>query len=161
MKLSQLTKTNSSPKKRVGRGRGSKGGHTVGAGQKGQKSRSGYKKPRPGFEGGQMPLSRRLPKYRGFRRNYFKDNYGLTTVNVLDLLNTSESELTKAESRTDFETAIVGNKMSHSGGGIKIVGIHADQLKALDSTAKKTLSALIAKAESLEIPVSEKLKSNL
>lgn len=50
---------------RVGRGIGSgRGGHTTGKGTKGQKSRSGYKKPRPGFEGGQNPLSKRLPKLK-------------------------------------------------------------------------------------------------
>lgn len=49
----------------VGRGIGSKrGGHTTGRGTKGQKSRSGYRKPRPGFEGGQNPLSKRLPKLK-------------------------------------------------------------------------------------------------
>ncbi len=49
----------------VGRGIGSKrGGHTTGKGTKGQKSRTGYKKPRPGFEGGQNPLSKRLPKLK-------------------------------------------------------------------------------------------------
>jgi large subunit ribosomal protein L15 len=58
---------------RKGRGHGTgKGGHTVGRGTKGQKSRSGYSSPRPGFEGGQMPLSRRLPKLKGFTRAYFK-----------------------------------------------------------------------------------------
>ncbi|MCA9381234.1 50S ribosomal protein L15 [Candidatus Dojkabacteria bacterium] len=50
---------------RVGRGIGTgKGGHTTGRGTKGQKSRTGYKKPRPGFEGGQNPLSKRLPKLK-------------------------------------------------------------------------------------------------
>ncbi|GAB4285085.1 MAG: 50S ribosomal protein L15 [Candidatus Dojkabacteria bacterium] len=53
------------PKVQVGRGYGSKrGGHTTGRGTKGQKSRSGYKAPRPGFEGGQTPLSKRLPKLK-------------------------------------------------------------------------------------------------
>lgn len=52
-------------KKRVGRGPGSGLGKTAGRGHKGQKSRSGYSS-RPGFEGGQMPLQRRLPK-RGFK----------------------------------------------------------------------------------------------
>jgi len=53
--------------KRVGRGYGSGvGGHTVGKGQKGQKSRSGNSKG-VGFEGGNVPLFRRLPKFRGFR----------------------------------------------------------------------------------------------
>jgi len=58
-------------KVQVGRGIGTgHGGHTAGRGTKGQKSRSGYSRPRPGFEGGQMPLARRLPKLRGFSRNW-------------------------------------------------------------------------------------------
>ena len=58
---------------RKGRGYGStSGGHTAGRGTKGQKSRSGYSRPRPGFEGGQMPLSRRLPKTKGFSRGRFE-----------------------------------------------------------------------------------------
>ena len=70
----------------VGRGYGSGvGGHTVGRGQKGQKSRSGYTPPRPGFEGGQMPLSRRLPKLKGFRRGYFKAKTRTIAVNLLQL----------------------------------------------------------------------------
>jgi large subunit ribosomal protein L15 len=72
--------------KRKGRGYGSgKGGHTVGRGQKGQTSRSGYKKPRPGFEGGQMPLSRRIPKLRGFTRGYFKSKDSKIVINLLTL----------------------------------------------------------------------------
>ena len=59
-------------KKRVGRGPGSGLGKTAGRGHKGQKSRSGYSS-RPGFEGGQMPLQRRLPK-RGFT-NIFKKKW--------------------------------------------------------------------------------------
>src|SRR5687768_9891247 len=56
----------------VGRGnRSGKGGHTTGRGTKGQKSRSGYTKPRPNFEGGQNPISRRVPKFKGFTRGYF------------------------------------------------------------------------------------------
>lgn len=52
--------------KQVGRGIGSGvGGHTTGRGTKGQTSRSGYTKPRPGFEGGQNPISKRLPTLRG------------------------------------------------------------------------------------------------
>ena len=67
--------------KRVGRGPGSGTGKTAGRGQDGQKSRSGYSRMR-GFEGGQMPLHRRLPK-RGFT-NIFRTEY--RTVNV-DRLN--------------------------------------------------------------------------
>ena len=67
-------------RKRVGRGPGSGLGKTAGKGEKGQKSRSGYSM-RPGFEGGQMPLTRRVPK-RGFT-NIFKTQY--TTVNLSQL----------------------------------------------------------------------------
>ena len=68
MDLHQLPKRNNRKKsgKRVGRGYGGgKGGHTTGSGQKGQKSRTGGGKP-VGFEGGNVPLYRRLPKFRGF-----------------------------------------------------------------------------------------------
>jgi large subunit ribosomal protein L15 len=67
-------------RKRVGRGIGSGTGKTSGRGQKGQKSRSGGS-PHPWFEGGQMPLYRRLPK-RGFT-NIFKINYELVKVSDL------------------------------------------------------------------------------
>lgn len=72
--------------KRVGRGYGSgKGGHTSGRGTKGQKSRSGYTQPRPGFEGGSMPLSRRIPKLRGFSRNNIDTTETfIITLTVLD-----------------------------------------------------------------------------
>lgn len=68
-----------SAKKRVGRGSGSGIGKTAGYGHKGQKARSGSKKN--GFEGGQMPLPRRLPK-RGFHNNFMKV---YTVINVEDL----------------------------------------------------------------------------
>jgi large subunit ribosomal protein L15 len=66
--------------KRVGRGPGSGLGKTAGRGEKGQRSRSGYSR-RPGFEGGQMPLSRRIPK-RGFR-NIFRREYEVLNVGSL------------------------------------------------------------------------------
>lgn len=68
------------PRRRIGRGLGSGRGKTAGRGEKGAKSRSGYSLRR-GFEGGQMPLVRRLPK-RGFT-NIFKKN--VENVNVRDL----------------------------------------------------------------------------
>ncbi len=67
-------------KRRIGRGMGSGRGKTAGRGQKGQRSISGYSKMR-GFEGGQMPLHRRLPK-RGFR-NIFKKVYAIVNVGTL------------------------------------------------------------------------------
>lgn len=55
--------------KRIGRGTGSGvGGHTAGRGGKGQTARGGHKSPRPGFEGGQNPINRRLPRFRGLAK---------------------------------------------------------------------------------------------
>jgi large subunit ribosomal protein L15 len=68
-------------KVRVGRGIGSKLGKTAGAGNKGQKSRKGYSQ-RPGFEGGQMPLHRRIPK-RGFH-NPFGKEYAVVNLEALN-----------------------------------------------------------------------------
>lgn len=83
-----LTLANLSPKagstkqpKRLGRGPGSGHGKTAGRGHKGFKSRSGSG-VKPGFEGGQMPLQRRLPK-RGFN-NIFKKEYALVSLSQLD-----------------------------------------------------------------------------
>lgn len=70
-------------KKRLGRGPGSGTGCTAGKGTKGQKARSG-KKIRPGFEGGQMPLYRRLP-HRGFSNHPFKKEY--TEISFTDITN--------------------------------------------------------------------------
>ena len=82
-------------KKRVGRGPGSGHGKTAARGHKGSKSRSGYG-VRTGFEGGQMPLQRRLPK-RGFT-NIFRTEY--TLVQVRDL------EVFESGSRVDRESLI-------------------------------------------------------
>jgi large subunit ribosomal protein L15 len=71
-----------SDRKRVGRGRGSGLGKTSGRGEKGQKSRSGFSH-RPGFEGGQMPLHRRVPK-RGFH-NIFRKEYACVNVGQLEI----------------------------------------------------------------------------
>ena len=73
-------------RKRVGRGTSSGNGKTAGRGQKGQKSRAGGS-PRVGFEGGQMPLSRRLPKH-GFK-NIFAKNYAVVNVKDLNIFDGS------------------------------------------------------------------------
>ena len=70
------------PKKRIGRGQGSGNGKTAGRGQKGAKSRSGFTFKR-GFEGGQMPLHRRVPK-RGFH-NPFRVEYEVVNLDTLGL----------------------------------------------------------------------------
>ena len=68
--------------KRKGRGAGSGNGKTAGKGHKGQKARSGGG-VRPGFEGGQMPLQRRLPK-RGFKNYPFKEEYQIVNIEFLN-----------------------------------------------------------------------------
>jgi large subunit ribosomal protein L15 len=78
-------------KKRVGRGPGSGLGKTAGRGEKGQKSRSGYSR-KIGFEGGQMPLHRRLPK-RGFT-NIFKKRWLEISLAALDQHFDADAEIT-------------------------------------------------------------------
>lgn len=81
MELYSLPKTTQRKKKRLGRGYSSgKGGHTVGRGQKGQKSR-GSRKVHLGFEGGQIPLYKRLPQIGGFQS--FRK--GAVNINLKDL----------------------------------------------------------------------------
>jgi large subunit ribosomal protein L15 len=98
-------------RKRVGRGPGSGHGKTAGRGQKGQKSRSGFHRT-IGFEGGQMPLHRRLPK-RGFTNIFKKQN---AVVNVSDL-ERFESGATVDESALRQAGLIKGRP-----DGIKILG---------------------------------------
>ena len=78
-------------RKRVGRGDGSGHGTYSGRGCKGQKSRSGYKMSR-GFEGGQLPLIRRLPRKRGFT-NIFRTEYSIVNVGKLSMFEAG-SEVT-------------------------------------------------------------------
>ena len=94
MKLNELRPAEGSTKKsfRVGRGHGSGNGKTAGRGHKGQNARSGGG-VRPGFEGGQMPLYRRLPK-RGFT-NIFAKVY--TEINVSDLNSFENGAVVTAE----------------------------------------------------------------
>jgi large subunit ribosomal protein L15 len=72
-------------RKRVGRGPGSGLGKTAGRGEKGQKSRSGFSR-KPGFEGGQMPLHRRVPK-RGFTNHRFRKEYAEVNLDRLEALD--------------------------------------------------------------------------
>ena len=91
-------------KKRIGRGEGSGTGVTAGRGHKGQKSRSGYKSKR-GFEGGQMPIHRRLPK-RGFH-NPFRVEYAVVNLDTLSERFEEGTEVTPEllrESRVVRET---------------------------------------------------------
>lgn len=95
---------------RRGRGHGSGNGKTAGKGHKGQKARSGA--PRPGFEGGQMPLYRRIPK-RGF-----------TNRNRLEIvaINVSALERFDAGSEVSVETLIESGIVKNPKDGVKILG---------------------------------------
>lgn len=114
MKLHELKPAQGSTKtrKRVGRGNGSGLGNTAGRGHKGQKSRSGGG-VRPGFEGGQMPLIRRLPK-RGFT-NIFRKEY--TVINVSDLEQRFESG-DEVTIEALFEVGLVNKVLD----GVKVLG---------------------------------------
>lgn len=114
MKLHELEKNIGAThsKKRVGRGSGSGLGKTCGKGQKGQKARSGGS-INPVFEGGQLPLYRRIPK-RGFSNALFKTEYAI--VNLSELNNFEDG--TVVTPALLKETGIVKNELS----GIKVLG---------------------------------------
>ncbi len=113
MNLSQLKQSAGATKKkkRVGRGDGSGHGGTAGKGAKGQKARSGGS-PRRGFEGGQMPLSRRLPK-RGFR-NIFKKEVAI--VNLDQLKRFPENAV------VDAPALLKSGILKKTGDAIKVLG---------------------------------------
>ena len=127
---------------RRGRGHGSGNGKTAGKGHKGQKARSGA--PRLGFEGGQMPLYRRIPK-RGFTNRNTKY---IVTVNLSDLEKKFEAGDTVNE-ETLREKGLVKNSFD----GIKILG-NGELTKKLDvsvnafsASAKEKIESLGGKAE--------------
>src|SRR4030042_1445184 len=97
--------------KRVGRGDGSGHGGTAGKGAKGQNARSGHS-VRPNFEGGQMPLSRRLPK-RGFKNPMRRI---IATVNITELKRFPEGSV------VDRETLLSAGLVKRKAGGVKGLG---------------------------------------
>lgn len=132
MKLHELhpAEGSTTAAKRLGRGVGSGLGKTSGKGHKGAKARSGGGK-RPGFEGGQMPLYRRVPK-RGFT-NIFGTNYA--TVNV-ENLNVFE-EGTVVDAQALIAAGIIRKEMD----GVKILGNGELSKKLTVKAAKYTASA--------------------
>jgi len=127
MDLSNLKPAVGSTKtrKRIGRGPGSGTGKTAGKGHKGQKARSGGS-IKPGFEGGQMPMQRRLPK-RGFTP---------LTKTVYALVNLRDLELFEAGSVVDLEALTQSGLVNSIGDGVKILGT-GDLTKALTVKAHK------------------------
>jgi len=132
-------------KKRVGRGPGSGHGKTASRGEKGQKSRSGYSRML-GFEGGQMPLHRRLPK-RGFT-NIFKKQHAVVNLSDLERFDNGA---------TVDENALRGaGLVKGAADGIKILGngkltkkltVHASKFSA---TARKQIEAAGGTCQEIE-----------
>ena len=145
MKLHELSPSEGSKKKafRVGRGHGSGNGKTSGKGQKGQKARSGGG-VRPGFEGGQTPLFRRLPK-RGFTNINAKE-YVLVNLDQLNVFEDG-TEVTPAVLK---EAGIVRAEKS----GVKVLG-NGELTKKLTVKAakfsKSAEAAITAKGGSIEV----------
>lgn len=122
-------------KKRLGRGQGSGHGKTAGRGHKGFKARSGSG-VKPGFEGGQMPLHRRLPK-RGFN-NIFKKSFGI--VNVQDL------ERFEDGTKIDLQTLIESGLLSKQNTLVKVLG-DGDITKKLSLSVDKVSKSARQKIE--------------
>ncbi len=121
---------------RRGRGHGSGNGKTAGKGHKGQKARSGA--PRPGFEGGQMPLYRRLPK-RGFTCRNSKEIVGIN----IDTLNRFEDGAVVTVEAL-IETGIVKNPRD----GVKILG-NGELTKKLDVKVDAYSASAVEKIQAL------------
>ncbi|MGN1111373.1 MAG: 50S ribosomal protein L15 [Oscillospiraceae bacterium] len=138
MKLHELQPAEGSVKdvKRIGRGHGSGNGKTAGKGHKGQKARSGGS-IRPGFEGGQMPLQRRMPK-RGFN-NIFAKEYAEINVSVLEARFEDGAVV-------DAEALLASGAIKDAKDGIKVLG-NGDITKKLTVKAAKFTAAAQEKIE--------------
>ena len=138
MKLHELERNRAAKhdRRRVGRGMGSGLGKTSGRGEKGQKARSGVS-IKATFEGGQLPLYRRLPK-RGFSNSDFKIRYA--TINVSDLNKFEDGTVVTPEILR--ETGILKNQLD----GVKILG-NGEIEKKLTVKANKFSKSAIEKLE--------------
>lgn len=133
MKLHELSPApgSTSVRKRVGRGHGSGNGKTAGKGHKGQKARSGGG-VRIGFEGGQMPLARRIPK-RGFN-NIFAKKYAYVNVSSLDKFVDGTV--------VDTEMLIASGLIKNAYDGVKVLGNGDLNSKVTVKAAKFSKSAI-------------------
>ena len=138
MKLHELERNPGAKteRRRVGRGMGSGLGKTSGRGEKGQKARSGVSIPAT-FEGGQLPLYRRLPK-RGFSNSDFKIRYA--TINVSDLNRFKDGTVVTPELLK--ETGVLKNQLD----GVKILG-DGELEKKLTIKAHKFSASAVEKIE--------------
>jgi len=132
-------------RKRVGRGPGSGLGKTSGRGEKGQKSRSGFAR-KPGFEGGQMPLHRRVPK-RGFH-NLFRKEYAEVNLGRLEVFEAGSIVTPEIlQKRGIVRKARDGVKILAKGDLTKALTVRAHKFSA---KAQERIAGLGGKAEVLE-----------
>jgi ribosomal protein L15, bacterial/organelle len=131
-------------KKRVGRGPGSGHGKTAGRGEKGQKSRSGFSRML-GFEGGQMPLHRRLPK-RGFT-NIFKEEFDVLNLAALDRFDTGSTVDANALRQAGLVNGRKKVKILGSGEISKKLTVHADKFS---KTARAKIEAAGGTCQEIE-----------
>lgn len=126
-------------RKRVGRGIGSGTGKTSGRGHKGQKSRSGGK-VRLGFEGGQMPLQMRLPKF-GFssRVNKFSKDLNIKNINGIELINLNTLKEHKLISKSVKKVKIFGNTEINSKLTVEGIQVTKGARKSIESAGGKII----------------------
>ena len=126
-------------RKRVGRGIGSGTGKTSGRGHKGQKSRSGGK-VRLGFEGGQMPLQMRLPKF-GFssRVNNFSKDLNIKNINGIELINLNTLKEHKLISKSVKKVKIFGNTEINSKLSVEGIQVTNGASKSIESAGGKII----------------------
>ena len=141
MQLNQLRSDNKKNKKRIGRGIGSGTGKTSGKGHKGQKARSGV--AIKGFEGGQMPIHRRLPK-RGFK-NIFRKKYLPINLGVIQKL-INEKKIS-VEKPLELETLLKVGLLKKFNNNIKILakGSFKSKLKFIGFSFSKNAKTIIEK----------------
>ena len=124
---------------RIGRGIGSGKGKTGGRGGKGQTARTGYRNK--GFEGGQMPLHRRLPK-RGFRNSPFAIK--LNEINLGSVQKAIDAGTLKTDAAIDVEAMVKAGLMRRAKGGVKLLGGGEFKAKAEFSVWRASQSAIAA-----------------
>jgi len=133
-------------RKRVGRGPGSGLGKTAGRGEKGQKSRSGFAR-RPGFEGGQMPLHRRLPK-RGFTNADFKKEFATVNLGRLEVFEAGTIVTPELLVKQGIVKRLHdGLKVLADGSLTKALTVHAHRFSG---KAQERIAALGGKAELIQ-----------
>jgi large subunit ribosomal protein L15 len=141
MKLHEIADNPGSRHKRtrIGRGIGSGKGKTGGRGGKGQTARTGYRNK--GFEGGQMPLHRRLPK-RGFRNTPFAVK--LNEINLGDIQEAIDAGTLKIEGPLDVQGMIKAGLLNRAKGGVKLLGGGELKTKVDFSVWRASKSAIAA-----------------